>query len=88
MNCDIATAEQVFNGEFFATVYSFVYRYGLKVVGQFVALASPQPGEDVLDLGCGYGWTAIQAKKLVGSGGIVVGIDIAKPMLHLPSQGT
>ena len=40
-----------------------------------------QPGERVLDVGCGYGTTTIEAARRVRPGGRVVGIDIAAAML-------
>lgn len=40
-----------------------------------------QPGEKVLDVGCGTGASALPAAKLVGPQGEVVGIDIAENML-------
>ncbi len=39
------------------------------------ALASLQPGETVLDVGCGTGTLAIEVQKLVGPSGRVFGID-------------
>jgi SAM-dependent methyltransferase len=43
--------------------------------------AAPQPGERVLDIGCGTGATAIPFAKAVAPGGQVTGVDIAEPML-------
>ena len=40
-----------------------------------------QPGERVLDVGCGYGTTTIEAARRVRPGGRVVGVDIAAAML-------
>ncbi|HEX5690446.1 MAG TPA: methyltransferase domain-containing protein, partial [Roseiflexaceae bacterium] len=40
-----------------------------------VAMAHLQPGEQVLDVGCGTGWLALDAWRCVGSAGHVVGID-------------
>jgi SAM-dependent methyltransferase len=45
--------------------------------------AKPQPGEHVLDIGCGPGATAIPFAAAVGPTGHVTGIDIAEPMLGL-----
>ena len=41
-----------------------------------------QPGESVLDVGCGFGTTAIEAAELVGPSGRVVGVDIAPTMVE------
>ena len=45
--------------------------------------AKAQPGERVLDVGCGPGATAIPLAAAVGSSGHVTGVDIAEPMLGL-----
>jgi ubiquinone/menaquinone biosynthesis C-methylase UbiE len=44
-------------------------------------LVSLQPGESVLDIGCGTGTLAIAAKRRVGPGGRVYGIDASREML-------
>lgn len=41
--------------------------------------ASPQPGEAVLDIGCGSGTTVLELAKRVGPAGYVLGADIAAP---------
>jgi len=43
-----------------------------------LALASPQPGERVLDIGCGSGTTVLELAVLVGTNGHVLGADIAQ----------
>ena len=45
-----------------------------------------QPGESVLDVGCGGGRTTLAAARLVGTGGAVVGADISAPMVALAGQ--
>jgi SAM-dependent methyltransferase len=40
-----------------------------------------RPGETVLDIGCGNGFTALQLARSVGPGGRVVGIDVSAVML-------
>jgi len=45
--------------------------------------AALEPGEHVLDVGCGDGFTSVQAAGLVAPGGAVVGVDISGPMLDL-----
>ncbi len=43
--------------------------------------AAIQPGERVLDIGCGCGATVIAAAEKVGSSGSVVGLDVSAAML-------
>lgn len=44
------------------------------------------PGESVLDVGCGYGTTSIDAAHRVGGTGRVLGIDISPPMIERARQ--
>ena len=44
-------------------------------------LVSLKPGESVLDIGCGTGTLAIAAKRRVGPGGRVCGVDASPEML-------
>src|SRR5262249_24888189 len=48
---------------------------------ELLALARIQPGEYVLDVGCGTGSLAIAAKRHVGSTGTVHGIDASPSMI-------
>src|SRR3989442_1124186 len=45
--------------------------------------AAPQPGERVIDIGCGCGDTSIEIARLVGAGGSVLGVDVSQPMLEV-----
>jgi SAM-dependent methyltransferase len=51
-----------------------------------VALAAPQAGEAVLDVGCGCGETSLELARAVGSGGRVVGVDVSEPMLAVANS--
>ena len=56
-------------------------------VGNPFALGAIQPGEAVLDLGCGAGFDAFVAAQLVGPAGRVVGIDLSPEMLAMAESG-
>lgn len=46
-----------------------------------LAAAAPQPGEQVLDIGCGTGVTTEPFARAVQPGGRITAVDIAQPML-------
>ena len=43
--------------------------------------AAPAPGERVLDVGCGAGWTTRRIAEAVGPDGLALGLDISEPLL-------
>ena len=45
--------------------------------------AAPQPGERVIDIGCGCGGTSIEIARRVGAAGSVLGVDVSQPMLEV-----
>ena len=51
------------------------------------ALYPPEPGERVLDVGCGFGDTAQRIAELVGPDGEVVGIDVAPRFIEVAARG-
>lgn len=48
--------------------------------------AELQPGERVLDVGCGNGVTTIEAATRVRPGGVAVGVDVSPPMLAVARE--
>ncbi len=50
--------------------------------------AAVLPGEQVLDVGCGCGATALQLAAKVGPAGAVVGVDVSAPMLAPAKERT
>ena len=59
----------------------------LEPYGQAVLQAArPHKGERVVDVGCGCGWTSLEAAEAVGAGGAVLGVDVSAPMLDRARQ--
>lgn len=48
--------------------------------------AALEPGDRVLDVGCGMGPTAIEAARRVGADGVVIGVDLSGPMLQVARE--
>jgi SAM-dependent methyltransferase len=48
-----------------------------------LAVHPPQPGDRVVDLGCGFGDTTRRIGELVGEQGSAVGIDVSEPFIEL-----
>jgi SAM-dependent methyltransferase len=50
---------------------------------QLLAVAGPQPGERVLEVGCGFGNFALDLGRATGPSGAVLGVDVSGPMLEV-----
>ncbi len=46
-----------------------------------IARLHPDPGEHMLDIGCGTGTTSLELARLVAASGHVTGVDVSAPML-------
>jgi len=55
-----------------------VDRLVAELTAQLFEVAAPQPGEHVLDIGCGGGTTTLELARRVGPTGHVIGADIAE----------
>ncbi|GAB3418305.1 class I SAM-dependent methyltransferase [Flindersiella endophytica] len=53
---------------------------------RFRAAAGIQPGERVLDIGCGTGQSTIEAARAAGPDGHVLGVDVSEPMLEFARE--
>jgi ubiquinone/menaquinone biosynthesis C-methylase UbiE len=77
--------------ELFANVWYLGQR--ARIWDRLVAASGAQPGEKVLDVGCGTGYFSRRIAPVVGPAGAVVGIDPSQPMLdyaaaHAPAHCT
>ena len=53
---------------------------------ELLDLATPQPGERVLDIGCGAGTTILELAMRVGSRGHLLGADVSEPSVARARQ--
>jgi trans-aconitate 2-methyltransferase len=67
------------NAELYQSGHSFVWKFGRDLLAQL----APQPGERILDVGCGTGQLTAE---ISGSGAQVVGIDSAASMIEQARQ--
>ncbi len=72
-------AQQEWNSALYDQKHAFVYEYGQDLL----ALLKPQPGELILDLGCGTGHLTNQIAQ---SGARVIGLDHSPQMLDTARQ--
>ena len=89
MTIDNATQIEFWNGETGRNwvTHDALMEAMLQPLGEFVMdTLAPQPGEHVLDIGCGCGHTSLSLAGRVGAEGSVTGIDISAPMLAVASH--
>lgn len=73
-------------GRSWAAMQSRLTHIFAPVTEAIVAIAQPRPGEQVLDIGCGSGDTALAVAARVAPDGRVHGIDISADLLALARQ--
>ena len=71
------------NAESQATTWPRRERFTSQVTPVLLEAIALQPGERVLDVGCGGGLTTLHAARAVGSSGSVVGFDLSAPLVGL-----
>lgn len=86
LQSDAANADQVayWNGragERWASQQAVQDTIFIPVTELLIEHAKPQPGERVIDVGCGCGDTSIAFGRRVGASGHVLGVDISEQML-------
>ena len=73
-------------GETWARMQERMDRALTPVTAALLSLAAPQPGENVLDIGCGSGETTLALAGAVGDDGNTTGVDISEPLLSRARQ--
>src|SRR5580704_11405623 len=74
-----ATVNRDWNPGLYQSSHSFVWEYGRDVIG----LLAPQPGERILDVGCGTGQLTAEIAR---AGADVTGIDQSAAMIAQARQ--
>jgi trans-aconitate methyltransferase len=81
---DIFPTESTLTGQTWNTdAYAANGRFVAKLATGVVALLAPQPGEHILDLGCGDG---VLTESLASTAAIVTGVDASPAMLEAARQ--
>jgi tRNA G46 methylase TrmB len=62
-----------------ADQYARMDRAVAALTKELLDFAAPQPGERVLDIGCGPGTTVLELARRVSPGGHVLGADVSEP---------
>ncbi|HTW53919.1 MAG TPA: class I SAM-dependent methyltransferase [Stellaceae bacterium] len=77
---------ELFHAQAWAEAYELIdlqlSPLGLKAIEAL----SPRAGDVVLDIGCGTGQTLLQLAERVGTGGQVIGVDVAPPLLEIAQR--
>jgi ubiquinone/menaquinone biosynthesis C-methylase UbiE len=68
-------------GDTWARMQARLDRAFTPVTAALLSVAAPQPGEDVLDIGCGTGETTLALAVAVGDDGAATGVDISDALL-------
>ena len=76
---EIHSASKVWDAPEYQQSHSYIWQYGADLLG----LLDPQPGERILDLGCGTGHLTAEIAK---SGAAVVGVDSSADMVRVAGQ--
>lgn len=79
MASDAVHTRQIWDSDRYQNQHSFVWQYGTALID----LLEPQPGENILDLGCGTGQLTQALAKI---GAIVSGIDADAAMIATARQ--
>lgn len=69
-------------GQAWATIHAQMDTHLGPITDALLEAARLQPGERVLDVGCGCGDTTLRVAEAVGPEGRAVGVDISEPMLE------
>ncbi|KLO17290.1 S-adenosyl-L-methionine-dependent methyltransferase [Schizopora paradoxa] len=63
---------------------SFVY--SKEFTTPVLSMLNPQPGEKIIDFGCGSGELTVQLQSIVGESGLVIGVDSSQNMVEKARQ--